>query len=298
MTTLVFLFPLLMLPVKSLNRVPLSVTPWTAACQVPLSMGFSRWVYLRGLPPGLQTSAACRAFCLGGLAGELCPLPLPSSHGWWLRSQGQFLSWASGSRITEKISAMSSMCVYVWGTVTDLLHSACSVLALKGETECSGEYTAPGDTRHGHSSCPTDSRAVSPRPWWPCLCVRVCVCVLCLRVCCGDAVHSDFVCICVWISVCVMCVCECCVCLFVHRWIYVCFLCVLCLCCMYVYTCVCMFVSVCMNGVCCYYLLVVWIYVCEWSLCLMLVCCVCMFICLWVNVCSRVSYMCAMFLLL
>ena len=66
---------------------------------------------------------------------------------------------------TEKIPAMSSVCVYVWGTVTDLLHSACSVLALSGDTESSGEHTAPGDTRHGHSSCPTDSRVVSPRPW-------------------------------------------------------------------------------------------------------------------------------------
>ncbi|XP_055445578.1 GTPase IMAP family member 6 [Bubalus kerabau] len=55
---------------------------------------------------------------------------------------------------------MSSMCVYVWGTVTDLLHSACSVLALKGETESSGEHTAPGEARHRHSSCPTDSRAI------------------------------------------------------------------------------------------------------------------------------------------
>ena len=58
------------------------------------------------------------------------------------------------------------MCVYVWGTVTDLLHSACSVLALKGETESSGEHTAVGDTRHRHSSCLTDSRAVSFK--YPC----------------------------------------------------------------------------------------------------------------------------------
>ncbi|XDB49318.1 hypothetical protein ABFV05_002934 [Capra hircus] len=37
---------------------------------------------------------------------------------------------------------------------------ACSVLALKGDTESSGEHTAPGDARHGHSSCPTDSRVM------------------------------------------------------------------------------------------------------------------------------------------
>ena len=33
-----------------LNHVPLFVTPWTVALQAPLSMGFSRQEYLRGLP--------------------------------------------------------------------------------------------------------------------------------------------------------------------------------------------------------------------------------------------------------
>ena len=36
--------------VKSLNRVRLLVTPWTAAYQAPLSMGFSRQEYWIGLP--------------------------------------------------------------------------------------------------------------------------------------------------------------------------------------------------------------------------------------------------------
>ena len=36
--------------VKSLSRVLLSVTPWTVACQAPLSMGFSRQEYWSGLP--------------------------------------------------------------------------------------------------------------------------------------------------------------------------------------------------------------------------------------------------------
>ena len=38
-----------------ITRVPLSVTPWTVACQVPLSMGLSRQEYWSGLlfsPPG------------------------------------------------------------------------------------------------------------------------------------------------------------------------------------------------------------------------------------------------------
>ena len=33
-----------------LSRVRLFVTPWTVACQAPLSMGFSRQKYWRGLP--------------------------------------------------------------------------------------------------------------------------------------------------------------------------------------------------------------------------------------------------------
>ena len=36
--------------VKSLSRVRLSATPWTAAYQAPPSMGFSRQEYWSGLP--------------------------------------------------------------------------------------------------------------------------------------------------------------------------------------------------------------------------------------------------------
>ena len=36
--------------VKSLSRVRLLATPWTAAYQAPLSMGFSRQVYWSGVP--------------------------------------------------------------------------------------------------------------------------------------------------------------------------------------------------------------------------------------------------------
>ena len=35
---------------KSLSRVPLLATPWTAAYQAPLSMGFSRQEYWSGVP--------------------------------------------------------------------------------------------------------------------------------------------------------------------------------------------------------------------------------------------------------
>ena len=36
--------------VKSLSRVPLVATPWTAAYQAPPSMGFSRQEYWSGVP--------------------------------------------------------------------------------------------------------------------------------------------------------------------------------------------------------------------------------------------------------
>ena len=43
--------------VKSLSRVRLLANPWTAACQAPLSMGFSRQEYWSGLPlPSLHFS--------------------------------------------------------------------------------------------------------------------------------------------------------------------------------------------------------------------------------------------------
>ena len=38
------------LKVKLLSRVRLLATPWTAAYQAPLSMGFSRQEYWSGLP--------------------------------------------------------------------------------------------------------------------------------------------------------------------------------------------------------------------------------------------------------
>ena len=44
--------------VQSLSCVGLFATPWTVACQAPLSMGFSRQEYWSGLPcPSLKSTA-------------------------------------------------------------------------------------------------------------------------------------------------------------------------------------------------------------------------------------------------
>ena len=49
--------------VKSLSRVRLLVTPWTAAYQAPPSMGFSRQEYWSGVPlPSLHDFSRCPQF--------------------------------------------------------------------------------------------------------------------------------------------------------------------------------------------------------------------------------------------
>ena len=51
--------------VKSLSRVRLFTTPWTAAHQAPLSMGFSRQEYWSGVPlPSLLETWICSVDCL------------------------------------------------------------------------------------------------------------------------------------------------------------------------------------------------------------------------------------------
>ena len=45
-----FKFNWMKVKVKSLSHVRLFVTPWTVAYKAPLSMGFSRQEYWRGLP--------------------------------------------------------------------------------------------------------------------------------------------------------------------------------------------------------------------------------------------------------
>ena len=54
------------------SHVQLGETPWTAACQVPLSMGFSRKEYWNGLPcpppgdlPEPEIGPASHVLCIG-----------------------------------------------------------------------------------------------------------------------------------------------------------------------------------------------------------------------------------------
>ena len=77
--------------VKSLSRVGLLATPWTAAYQAPASMGFSRQEYWSGLPfPSPEVRAAtakslqlCPTLCDpidGSPPGSPCPWDSPGKN--------------------------------------------------------------------------------------------------------------------------------------------------------------------------------------------------------------------------
>ena len=86
-------FPLVYMHAQLLSRVWLSVTPWTVACQAPLSMGFSRQEYWSGLPfplpgdlpnPGIKSTSLESPALVGGFfttepPGKPFPLTLTSN---------------------------------------------------------------------------------------------------------------------------------------------------------------------------------------------------------------------------
>ena len=73
---------------QSLSLVRLFVTPWTVACQAPLSMGFSRQEYWSGLPfpstrdlpdPGIEPASSVSPALAGGFP------TMPPGKPWTLR---------------------------------------------------------------------------------------------------------------------------------------------------------------------------------------------------------------------
>ena len=69
--------------VKSLSRVQLFMTPWTAAYQAPLSMGFSRQEHWSGVPSPSPESES-RGHLIWNILGHriLGPLELKASPTW------------------------------------------------------------------------------------------------------------------------------------------------------------------------------------------------------------------------
>ena len=86
--------------VKSLSRVRLFATPWTAAHQAPLSLGFSRQEYWSGLPfPSPTRESEVAQSCLTLSDPMDCSPPGSSIHGIF---QARILEWGAiaFSRIT------------------------------------------------------------------------------------------------------------------------------------------------------------------------------------------------------
>ena len=64
---------------KSLSRVRLLVTPWTAALQAPPSMGFSRQEYWSGVPLPSLWAGAHHDFTLWEVGLSSLPAPLQAA---------------------------------------------------------------------------------------------------------------------------------------------------------------------------------------------------------------------------
>ena len=80
--------------VKSLSRVWLFATTWTAAYQAPPSMGFSRQEYWSGVPlPSPEVAQSCSTLC----NPMDCSLPGSTVHGIF---QARILEWVANSLIT------------------------------------------------------------------------------------------------------------------------------------------------------------------------------------------------------
>ena len=78
--------------VKSLSRVQLFATPWTVACQAPLSMGFSRQEYWSGLPFPFQRYISKRFHkVLGSRALWGTPWRFPGHQGYFGIERVSFL---------------------------------------------------------------------------------------------------------------------------------------------------------------------------------------------------------------
>ena len=89
---------------KSLSLVRLSMTPWTAAYQVPPSMGFSRRVYWIGLPlpSPAELTAKIQSRPLSGKKAFGSPQNLHISFCLWKPCHYLFCSFAFSSHLSSE----------------------------------------------------------------------------------------------------------------------------------------------------------------------------------------------------
>ena len=84
-----------------LSRVRLFATPWTVACQAPLSVGFPRQEYWSGLPfpspgdlpdPGIKPRLSCIS-CIGRQILYYCSTWVPNLWSTTLHSESPRITW-------------------------------------------------------------------------------------------------------------------------------------------------------------------------------------------------------------
>ena len=117
--------------VKSLSHVQLVATPWTAAYQAPLSMGFSRQEYWSGLPlpspPGLPVHHQLAEFTethvhrVNDAIQPSHPLSSPSPPASSLSQHQGLFQWVSSSHQVAKVLAFQLQHQSCVKSRTDLL---------------------------------------------------------------------------------------------------------------------------------------------------------------------------------
>ena len=129
-----------------LSRVRLSVTPWTAARQAPVSTGFSRQEHWSGLPcspPGDLSGPALSLCPSPGLAGGSFTtsatwdaLQSCSGWGWVLRSQWQTRAWNSAEFSTRECANQVWAPAVHMGPAAVSVALSCPTLMTPGTVSC------------------------------------------------------------------------------------------------------------------------------------------------------------------
>ena len=97
---------------QSLSHVRFSVTPWTAACQAPLSMGFSRQEYWSGLsfpPPGDLPNPEIKPTSAALAGGFLTTEPPGKSHMYPSANHSHIRPWQDHPQVSPVSS--TKVCV-------------------------------------------------------------------------------------------------------------------------------------------------------------------------------------------
>ena len=133
--------------VKSLSRVRLFTTPWTAAYQAPSPMGFSRQEYWSGVPlPSLK-----------GALKDFCPQDLTLITVWirlLIRAgilEAYFkMNFTKNINIFKKRTYLYLPSLHYWSNANHILEVVCTLTSQKSHSQKSGQTVVPGQGLEGN----------------------------------------------------------------------------------------------------------------------------------------------------